>query len=133
VSKISSSGIWVRPDPVPSVLISELGNFSEEAHCRHTPSINCNNVMNNSLFIIAGHCKPLNTFIVSNTATVKAICSRVAGERIVLSSTSFQLIICTRRSDVTPPCPYYSNTQSNVICVICSNGFPVHFVGVGKC
>ncbi|XP_073455071.1 oocytes ribonuclease-like [Aquarana catesbeiana] len=105
----------------------------QEKHIVDTPSIDCSHVMNNSLFIIRGHCKKLNTFIVSPAATVQAICSRVPGHSNVLSSTIFQLINCIRRSDVTPPCPYNSEKKKNKICVTCESRVPVHFVGVGKC
>ncbi|XP_077317063.1 uncharacterized protein LOC143938994 isoform X1 [Lithobates pipiens] len=36
VCKISSLGIWDCPGSLPSVLVSDLENFSGEAHCRHT-------------------------------------------------------------------------------------------------
>ncbi|CAI9593247.1 unnamed protein product [Staurois parvus] len=74
----------------------------KKKHIVDTQSINCDHVMNNSLFIVSGHCKKLNTFIVSQAATVQAICSSVPGHSNVSSSTRFQLINCIRRSNVTP-------------------------------
>lgn len=105
----------------------------QEKHIVNTPSIDCGHVMNNSIFIIRGHCKKLNTFIVSPAATVQAICSGVPGHSNVSSSTKFKLINCMRRSDITPPCPYNSEELNNVVCVTCEARVPVHFVKVGKC
>ncbi|XP_073455072.1 oocytes ribonuclease-like [Aquarana catesbeiana] len=105
----------------------------QRKHITSTSSIDCNTVMNNSLFIIRGTCKEVNTFIVSTAATVQDICSGVPGPSNVTSSTNFELIDCIRRSEVPPPCPYNSNSENNVICVTCERTLPVHFVRKGRC
>ncbi|XP_018416132.1 PREDICTED: sialic acid-binding lectin-like [Nanorana parkeri] len=96
-------------------------------------NINCYTQMQNSIFIIMGRCKPVNTFIVSSATTVKAICSAVSGRADVSSSSRFQLITCRRASDVTPPCPYNTKNDNDYICIRCENRHPVHFVKMGKC
>nr|AAK30256.1 RNase A-type ribonuclease rc212 precursor [Aquarana catesbeiana] len=104
----------------------------QQKHITNTSSINCSNIMNNSLYIVGGQCKKVNTFIASSATTVKGICSGVTDKK-VLSSTKFQLDICTRIFITPRPCPYSSRTETNYICVKCENQYPVHFAGIGQC
>ncbi|XP_018423311.1 PREDICTED: sialic acid-binding lectin-like [Nanorana parkeri] len=105
----------------------------QQKHIVGAATVNCDTKMQNSIFIIMGRCKPVNTFIVSSATTVKAICSAVSGRADVSSSSRFQLITCRRASDVTPPCPYNITNDNNLICIRCENRLPVHFVKMGKC
>nr|P18839.3 RecName: Full=Sialic acid-binding lectin [Rana japonica] len=105
----------------------------QEKHIPNTSNINCNTIMDKSIYIVGGQCKERNTFIISSATTVKAICSGASTNRNVLSTTRFQLNTCIRSATAPRPCPYNSRTETNVICVKCENRLPVHFAGIGRC
>nr|ABZ91907.1 ribonuclease precursor [Rana dybowskii] len=105
----------------------------QQKHISSNPTIVCNSIMNNNIYIVGGQCKERNTFIISSATTVRAICSGASTDRNVLSTTRFQLNTCIRSAIVPRPCPYTSRPETNVICVKCENRLPVHFVGIGSC
>ncbi|PIO26050.1 hypothetical protein AB205_0030460, partial [Aquarana catesbeiana] len=107
--------------------LSQNWETFQRKHITNKTNINCNKVMYDKLFFIGNQCKILNTFIYSTADTVQDICSGLR------SSTSFELTDCFRTSNNSPPCPYRSYSEDNVISVRCERTLPIHFVRKGRC
>lgn len=75
-------------------------------------------------------CKEKNTFILSDSETVKFICNnRTDGDRC-RSESQFEIIDCEliSKTEKTPPCRYNGKHQfKKRIEVSCKGGYPVHY------
>lgn len=75
-------------------------------------------------------CKEKNTFILSDSETVKFICNNRPDSDRCRSESQFEIIDCelTSKTEKTPPCRYNGKHQyKKRIEVSCKGGYPVHY------
>ncbi|KAM8848292.1 LOW QUALITY PROTEIN: amphinase-3-like [Synchiropus picturatus] len=75
-------------------------------------------------------CKPVNTFILADSNTVKSICNRSRRRRVVESKDMFDVVKCTldQKKSQDNDCQYNQRAMRKKITVTCKNGEPVHMV-----
>lgn len=77
-------------------------------------------------------CKETNTFILSTTDPVQAICGKAGvpyDGGMTKSTTPFPVVICSLRNSGArlPSCEYRGRSSTSYIVIRCDHGFPVHF------
>ncbi|XP_051763509.1 ribonuclease-like 3 [Ctenopharyngodon idella] len=77
-------------------------------------------------------CKPVNSFIVANADTIKAVCGKggtAIGGNLFESNNPFFVVKCTikNNSKGTPKCEYRGNGFTRKIVLACQKGWPVHY------
>ncbi|KAM6952948.1 angiogenin-4-like [Lycodopsis pacificus] len=79
---------------------------------------------------IDNECKETNTFILSTTKPVRAICGK-AGKpfgQMTKSLQPFPIIVCELKNNVRPPrCQYSGKRYTRYLAIRCEDGFPVHY------
>ncbi|KAM6952950.1 ribonuclease-like 3 [Lycodopsis pacificus] len=90
----------------------------------------CDDVMRAK--INKNNCKNNNTFIQSNTQTVKSICGK-KGEPygdMTKSLQRFDIVVCELKEQTRPnKCHYNGEKLNKKIIIKCEKGFPVHYDG----